>query len=279
MATVIKGGFRNPAAPAPNIEGTVCNIDQTGFLQGIPGPVGPKGDPGGPKGDRGEVGPVGPKGDEGDPGRDLVINFSGLYQDRQLYDNQPIHTTFYAEDHEALYIRIQGGWGGPVPFADGPPGPAGPPGPEGPPGPRGFQGPIGPQGEPSIVPGPIGPKGDQGIQGVVGPNYENVVNIVGATGAVNIDLGGNNYYNITLAGNVTFTFSGATLLTRTYVAIVAIKQHPTVAYTVTWPSTVRTPNNVDYLQSTAPNAEDLYVCHTSAGNNAVKILQTARNLL
>ena len=278
MATVIKGGFRNPAAPQPAIEGNACNIDQTGFLQGVAGPVGPKGDPGGPKGDKGVPGDVGPQGPEGDPGRDLIINFSGQYADRDLYNNQPIHTTFYAEDQEALYIRIQGGWGGPVPFADGPPGPAGPPGPEGPVGPRGFQGPIGPQGEPSIIPGPTGPKGDQGIQGVVGPNYENVIRNTSVSGAYSLNFAGNNYYNLTLSGNTSFTFTGASLNTRTYQVYVNVKQASNASYTVSWPAGVLTANGVQYVQSAVPNARDLYVLHTYDGGVTYTLAQITRNL-
>jgi hypothetical protein len=264
-------GVTGPPGPIGNIgpQGIKGDKGDTGATgtAGIPGVQGPKGD----KGDTGLTGSVGP---EGDHVTNAVINGSN-------------HIIFTLSDNSTIDAGLlppgPTGNAGPT----GPQGPQGvdvanatingsnhliftlsnsavidagplPPGPTGGIGPTGPAGPAGPQGNASTVAGPAGP---------AGPNFETVVNLNTATGTVTLDLGSNSFYNLTLTGNVTIAFSNTALTTRSYTAVVSIKQNSSGAgtFTVTWPGTCNTPGNVVYSQSTGLGATDLYTVFTING--------------
>lgn len=237
--------------------------------------------PPGPQGPIGPTGPVGPAGPTGAQGPQGLTGATGA----------------------------QGATGSAgVPGATGPAGPQGPQGPQGdlgpegshvtnavingsnhliftlsdnstidagvlPPGPTGAQGPTGATG----AQGPQGLQGPTGATGPAGPTYENVVVMAGVTGAINLDLSGNNFFNITLNGNVTIGFTGVTLATRTYSAVIAIKQAAAGGRTVTWPAACITPNNTNYTQTTTANATDLYTLVTYNGGSTYLLHQIGQN--
>ena len=65
-----------------------------------------------------------------------------------------------------------------------------------------------------------------------------------------------------MVGNITIGFNATPLSTRTYAAIIAIKQKSGGGSLVTWPSNCITPGNAIYTQSTASDAVDIYTVFT-----------------
>lgn len=218
-------------------------------IQGNPGPVGPIGQQGFPgvQGIKGDPGAQGPVGSTGVGIANVAISNTGTVS-FTLTTNAVINA-------------------GTIP--PGPTGPQGPVGSQGPVGASGPQGPVGatgPQGSTGAQ-GPTGSTGATGATGATGPQgptFETVVPISGATGSVTLDMGSNNFFNVTLTGNTTFVLSNTTLTTRTYSAVIAVKQG-SGGFTVSWPSTCITPNNATVTQSTTTGAVDLYTVLTYNG--------------
>jgi hypothetical protein len=132
--------------------------------------------------------------------------------------------------------------------------------------------PLGPQ-------GPQGPIGNAGLNGAQGPvGNENVVTVTSAYGSLSCDMGGNNFFNLTLQGNLSIVLTNCSLTTRTYSAVFAITQEsPTGGFTVTWPSTCYTPDGVTYTQSATAGATDLYTVLTYNGGHTFMLSQIGQN--
>lgn len=82
-----------------------------------------------------------------------------------------------------------------------------------------------------------------------------------ATGTVPLNLANGNVFNITLTGNVTFTFNGA-IAGKACSFAIYLKQDSTGSRTVTWPGTARWSGGVGPTLSTAANAVDIVVFET-----------------
>ena len=268
-------------------------IDAGILPQGPIGPQGPMGPQGvrGLTGDTGQQGPqgytglAGPPGPQGPAGLGVSIVSASIDGQYHLILNLSDST---AVDAGLLPSGPRGASGPPGPTGAqgipgnagsiGPTGPAGPIGPAGPAGPQGITGSIGPNG-PSGPPGPTGLAGPQGIAGSTGPTgpagpagpqgntYETVVTNNNASGTITLDMGINNFFNITLSGNITIALSNTSLTTRTYTAVIAIKQKSTGGLTVTWPNNCNTPGNTIFTQSTVGNAVDVYTVFTYDGGS------------
>ncbi|TAH34279.1 hypothetical protein EYC59_03100 [Candidatus Saccharibacteria bacterium] len=78
-----------------------------------------------------------------------------------------------------------------------------------------------------------------------------------------MDLANGNVFNLTLTGNVTFTFSGATSGKACAMSIY-LKQDATGSRTVTWPAAAKWSGGAPTL-STAANATDIVVFETLNG--------------
>lgn len=92
---------------------------------------------------------------------------------------------------------------------------------------------------------------------------ETVVTNATATGATTLNLANGNVFNLTLTGNVTFTFSGATS-GKACAFSVYIKQDGTGSRTVTWP-TVKWAGGVAPTLTTTANAIDVLVFESLDG--------------
>lgn len=96
---------------------------------------------------------------------------------------------------------------------------------------------------------------------------ETVSTNASATGAVTLNLTNGNVFSLTLTGNVTFTFSGATSGKACSFAVY-LKQDATGSRTIVWPSNVKWAGGVGPVLSTAPNALDILVFESlDAGAN------------
>lgn len=85
-----------------------------------------------------------------------------------------------------------------------------------------------------------------------------------ATGAVTLNLTNGNVFSLTLTGNVTLTFSGATSGKACSFAVYA-KQDSTGSRTVTWPSGVKWAGGSAPTMSTSANALDIVVFESLDG--------------
>lgn len=283
-------GPEGPAGPQgiQGIQGLRGDAGQTG-LQGLAGAPGPKGDEGqtgpagvglpgisvsnasvsntshliltltdnstvdagllptGPTGPVGSAGPTGPSGPTGKTGASISnATVNGASHLILTISNAVTATT----------STIDAGL-----LPTGPSGPSGPPGPTGTTGPAGGPGPTGSPGST----GPTGPAGGPGPAGSPGPSgltYETVVSYPSATGGITLDLTSNNFFNIRMTGNITISFSSTPLTTRTYSAVIAIKQRATGGGSVTWPANCNTPGNMSYSQTTTADAVDIYTVFT-----------------
>lgn len=113
----------------------------------------------------------------------------------------------------------------------------------------------------------LGKWSNQAMVGTValanGGGQETVVTNATATGATTLDLANGNVFNLTLTGNVTFTFSGATSGKACAMSIY-LKQDATGSRTVTWPAAAKWSGGAPTL-STAANATDIVVFETLNG--------------
>lgn len=85
-----------------------------------------------------------------------------------------------------------------------------------------------------------------------------------ATGAVTLNLTNGNVFSLTLTGNVTFTFSGATSGKACSFAVY-LKQDGGGNRVVTWPASVKWAGGVDPTLSTAANSLDVLVFESLDG--------------
>jgi hypothetical protein len=85
-----------------------------------------------------------------------------------------------------------------------------------------------------------------------------------ATGAVTLDLSQANCFRITLTGNVTLTFSGATNNKACSFSL-HVKQDGTGSRTLTFPASVQWPGGTAPTASTAAGAYDIWVFETITG--------------
>jgi hypothetical protein len=105
---------------------------------------------------------------------------------------------------------------------------------------------------------------------------ESVVTNGAASGAVTLNLANGNVFNLTLTGNVTFTFTGATSGKACSFGLY-LTQDSTGARTATWPGSVKWPDATAPVLSPGANATDMLVFEsinggttwfgTLAGNN------------
>lgn len=93
---------------------------------------------------------------------------------------------------------------------------------------------------------------------------ETVSTNASATGAVTLNLTNGNVFSLTLTGNASFTFSGATA-GKACSFTVYLKQDSTGSRTVTWPASVKWANGVAPTISTASNAVDIVVFESIDG--------------
>lgn len=84
------------------------------------------------------------------------------------------------------------------------------------------------------------------------------------TGATAINLANGNVFSVTLTGNVTFSFSGATAASACSFGLY-IKQDGTGGRTVTWPASVKWAGGAAPSLSTAASATDVLVFETLDG--------------
>ena len=84
-----------------------------------------------------------------------------------------------------------------------------------------------------------------------------------ATGAVTLNLANGNVFNVTLTGNATFTFSGATA-GRACSFGLYLRQNATGGRTVTWPASVKWSGGAPTLTTNA-NAIDILVFESIDG--------------
>jgi hypothetical protein len=93
---------------------------------------------------------------------------------------------------------------------------------------------------------------------------ETVATNSSATGAVTLNLTNGNVFSLTLTGNVTLTFSGASAGKACSFAVY-LKQDSTGSRTITWPSGVKWSGAVAPVLSTAANALDVVVFESLDG--------------
>lgn len=114
----------------------------------------------------------------------------------------------------------------------------------------------------------LGKWSNQAMAGTValatGGGAEAVVTNATATGATTLNLANGNVFNLTLTGNVTFTFSGATNGTACAFSIY-IKQDATGSRTVTWPASAKWAGGSAPTLSTTANALDIVVFESLNG--------------
>ena len=85
-----------------------------------------------------------------------------------------------------------------------------------------------------------------------------------ASGATTLNLASGNVFNITLTGNTTFTFSGATNGTACSFALY-LRQDGTGSRTTTWPGSVKWPAGTAPTLTTTASAVDLLVFESIDG--------------
>ncbi|HEX8390039.1 MAG TPA: hypothetical protein VF597_01310 [Candidatus Saccharimonadales bacterium] len=89
-----------------------------------------------------------------------------------------------------------------------------------------------------------------------GGGAETISTIGSATGAVTLNLANGNVFNVTLTGNTTFTFSGATA-GRACSLSLYLTENATGGYGVTWPSSVKWSGGAPTLATAAGNVNIL----------------------
>lgn len=92
---------------------------------------------------------------------------------------------------------------------------------------------------------------------------QETISTANASGATTLNLANANVFNITLTGNVTFTFSGATN-GKACAFSLYLRQDATGSRTVTWPASVRWSGGAPTLTTTA-SAIDILVFETLDG--------------
>lgn len=96
-------------------------------------------------------------------------------------------------------------------------------------------------------------------------SYNEYINAnTATTGATTLDISSGNFFNLTLTGNTTFTFSNAPSSRMVSFTIVA-KQDATGGRTITWPSGTKWPGGVAPPATTTANAIDIWSVMTYDG--------------
>lgn len=96
-------------------------------------------------------------------------------------------------------------------------------------------------------------------------SYDEYINAnTATTGATTLDISSGNFFNLTLTGNVTFTFSNAPSSRMVSFTIVA-KQDATGGRTITWPTGTKWPGGVAPPATTTANAIDIWSVMTYDG--------------
>lgn len=90
------------------------------------------------------------------------------------------------------------------------------------------------------------------------------VSTASATGATTLNLANGNVFNVTLTGNTTFTFSGATNGVACSFALY-LSQDGTGGRTTTWPGSVRWPSGAAPTLTTTASAIDLLIFESING--------------
>lgn len=102
-----------------------------------------------------------------------------------------------------------------------------------------------------------------GYASLVTGGGQETVSTANATGATTLNLANGNVFNMTLTGNTTFTFSGATN-GKACAFSLYLKQDATGGRTVTWPASVKWSGGAPTL-TTAANSIDILVFETLNG--------------
>lgn len=96
-------------------------------------------------------------------------------------------------------------------------------------------------------------------------SYDEYINAnTATTGATTLDISSGNFFNLTLTGNTTFTFSNPPTSRMVSFTIVA-KQDATGGRTITWPSGTKWPGGVAPPATTTANAIDIWSVMTYDG--------------
>jgi hypothetical protein len=99
-------------------------------------------------------------------------------------------------------------------------------------------------------------------------SYDEYINAnTASTGATTLDLSSGNFFNLTLTGNVTFTYSNVPVGRMVAFTIVA-KQDATGGRTITWPSGTKWPGGVAPPATTSANAIDIWSVMTYDGGTS-----------
>jgi hypothetical protein len=99
-------------------------------------------------------------------------------------------------------------------------------------------------------------------------SYDEYINAnTASTGATTLDLSSGNFFNLTLTGNVTFTYSNVPTGRMVAFTIVA-KQDATGGRTITWPSGTKWPGGVAPPATTSANAIDIWSVMTYDGGTS-----------
>jgi hypothetical protein len=102
-----------------------------------------------------------------------------------------------------------------------------------------------------------------GLTLATGGGQEGIVTVNDASGATNLSLATGNVFNVTLSGNVTFSFSGAVNGKACSFGLY-ISQDVTGGHTITWPNGVKWSGGLPSL-STGASAIDILVFETING--------------
>ena len=95
-------------------------------------------------------------------------------------------------------------------------------------------------------------------------NYGETVNALGNTGtATTIDLNSGTFCTATLTGNCTFTFSNPASGASSFTLV--LTNDGTGGRSITWPASVKWPNNSVPVRTTTANKTDVYTFFTYNG--------------
>jgi len=98
-------------------------------------------------------------------------------------------------------------------------------------------------------------------------SYDEYINAnTATTGATTLDISSGNFFNLTLTGNTTFTYTNAPT-GRMVSFTIAVKQDATGGRTITWPSGTKWPGGVAPPATTAANAIDIWSVMTYDGGS------------
>jgi hypothetical protein len=103
-----------------------------------------------------------------------------------------------------------------------------------------------------------------GYAALVNSGGQETVSTLNATGSTALNITNGNVFNVTLTGNATFTFAGATNSKACSFALY-LKQNATGSHTVAWPASVKWAGNTAPTLTAAANAIDVLVFETIDG--------------